>query len=794
MGVFSIFGRGRAAAVPLPVQKNPPTAPISPYSAQYETIVAQGHEQPTPTFDAPTLVWHVGVWPRRAFDPHDMEVQPDPPRKSRLQRLKETFCFWPFCRRAPEPPVLSRHDLALREYHLRRYHWIADINARLETIESKGRTRIAVDADGNEKGRSKRFGPNPPPATQAAAARAPWWKRRLQPLIKTATQREARVESGAVAMTLWWPNSASGAPDDPDAIRIRLHCNLTPDFVTFSFHVDVATAWGGGRIVQASASGDSRRDRMLKAIAEIDRQCKPTAEGARGPLLPESGIDDAALLDARNVLFVETWEELSRHLGCTFEELAGPRGEVFANFRGLVLSTSGAPGVPPTFDRFSKDPHFDADGSEANAVVNAYWPLMRRITPCADYREYVVCGLMNWRALYLTALGSHSLYDEGEERKVSPAEKGEADIGVRKEVLRGLEAPSMRDDTLVRRRLDPHGRNHPVRYLVLTKGAPEPRQLGRIVERINTLGTLRLYALKDWDVIEAADTSIRILGQQLDQVTRDWSEKRDLVEALRNLGDFRRATRDQRFSAIHRDLRKIPTYGVVSRFRRWLFNFVLSWATVGLMRQHVRNNRKNVILDSKHALLSEVADGLEARLIRINSDLDHAGLGASGGLHFRINRSRYHVKEFHRLVKMLQIGNVQTWTSYAQFVTRGLAPSFDYIANVGKRIQALRLRLTSVTDTIEAGALVGQSSATRYNTAVLRQVLIIMSAVFAIYLLKAYMPKALIDILDKAGMWFQANSQWIIESTFGVLAAIWKAVVDFFNWAASVLPSLWRRA
>jgi len=59
--------------------------------------------------------------------------------------------------------------------------------------------------------------------------------------------------------------------------------------------------------------------------------------------------------------------------------------------------------------------------------------------------------------------------------------------------------------------------------------------------------------------------------------------------------------------------------------------------------------------------------------------------------------------------------------SYEQFVRRGLKPAFDYIASVGKRLRAVRARLLTTTETIETSALVGQSAATRHNTAVLRR-------------------------------------------------------------------------
>ena len=65
-----------------------------------------------------------------------------------------------------------------------------------------------------------------------------------------------------------------------------------------------------------------------------------------------------------------------------------------------------------------------------------------------------------------------------------------------------------------------------MRYLLLTKHAPHPRQIGRIAERINTMGTMRLYALKDWAAMRNADAYIRIFGQELDQITKNWGSDR----------------------------------------------------------------------------------------------------------------------------------------------------------------------------------------------------------------------------------------------------------------------------
>src|SRR5262249_24509857 len=72
--------------------------------------------------------------------------------------------------------------------------------------------------------------------------------------------------------------------------------------------------------------------------------------------------------------------------------------------------------------------------------------------------------------------------------------------------------------------------------------------------------------------------------------------------------------------------------------------------------------------------------------------------------------------------------------SYEQFVYRGLAPAFDYMKRVGKRLRAVRARLLIITETIETSALVGQSAATRHNTAVLRRATTLAIVILLIFL------------------------------------------------------------
>ncbi|MDX2257944.1 MAG: hypothetical protein NW205_03420, partial [Hyphomicrobiaceae bacterium] len=43
------------------------------YSRSYKVIKRVGHTRPTPEIGAPTLVWHLSLWPERNWDPNEVE-------------------------------------------------------------------------------------------------------------------------------------------------------------------------------------------------------------------------------------------------------------------------------------------------------------------------------------------------------------------------------------------------------------------------------------------------------------------------------------------------------------------------------------------------------------------------------------------------------------------------------------------------------------------------------------------------------------------------------------------------
>jgi len=592
-----------------------------PYSNQYTTITRVGQPPPTPTFGAPTLVWHLGVWPRRASDPQD------------------TY-------------NLSRED-ARAKFIERRAEWIGDINKVLESIQKIGRRSGKIDLfrfmPQNDWECDQRLGEEQEPTFEVL-------------------RREC------LTFTLWWPDN-DAVQHDRNAIRVCVRAEIHADYFTLSFFMDITKPWNETPCYDVASAPGQRRAMLMSTVEAVKKACEKRLdpEVIDVETIPEaavSKIDAEQFLTAANLLYEEIWNDFCKDFSIGDARLAGSHGEFFANFRGLVMAVDGianghakfndqsleafaAAGTKP-FARFNGD----KNGAEPNAVLKAYWPFIRRITPFADYREFIACGMLSWRTLYVSALGSDFMVNYSDESRSR-----------NDEVPSGFLSPAERSESDQYSSLPP--RPTPFRYLFLTKYQPHRQQIGRIVARVNAMGTMRLFALKDWSVIKDADAHIRMQGLELDRVTTAWSHKRKVI--------------DDKFSALGRRLSLDDE-------------------------------------DKKYIEISQLTKEIEGDLITIAAQLDKIGVCAIGGLHYRINRSSYYIDEFRNLIDTLQIGIIDSWNSYFSFIKLGLQPAFDYIKTAGMRLRSLRERLQSVTEAIQTSALVAQTTATRANTNELRKI------------------------------------------------------------------------
>jgi hypothetical protein len=636
--------------------------PTIPYSAQYNMMNKEGHECPPPTFGAPTLIWHLGI------SPHEETEQERPNGRSR----RNAGIFWG---RRTRRLADEHHELA-QKYELTRQRFFRDVNALL---------RLLHDALAHPRNRFKPF--------KADHVPRPW-----DPTQCTLGSPFRVTEPENLRFTLWWPDTlpVMHAAPQIDALRIKVHATAYRDYVTISLYLDAGKTWNGPAFTREHRVEGNRRRRIFDEVQAIYDRCESRLGGSPGArpivqeeILPEQSLsepDAAALMRASRFLYSELWDEFWESLGLPpFNQIIGKTGRVFANFRGLVLATPGieGPSVSPgsagdrPFPRFvgngglnDKGTASSSEPNEGNAVVKAFWPFVRRITPNADQREYIACGVMNWRALYITALSSARAFDWEEE---SDSSATDIPAGFLPEELiervRGADGEEVR---LFDSQSGSSGEG-PIRYLVLTKGEPHRRQIGRIVDRINAMGSMRLIALRDWTIIRDASTQIQLRGLELDKIMQRWSVKSTEIR--------------ERY------------------VDRWWLRFI-------------RNRRR----DKRDEKLQALATEVERDLIYLSAALDTVGKEARNGFHFRINRSRFYAAEFLSLLDTLKIGNIDTWVTYDQFVTRGLKPAFDFIDGVGERLVGLRARLQSVLEGIETSALVIQTSATRSNTAQLRRV------------------------------------------------------------------------
>jgi hypothetical protein len=656
-----------------------------PYSAQYTTITKEGHERAPPSFGAPTLIWHL------AISPH-----------------------WPGLPTVRKESLQKHHARLATDYEETHRWFFGRINELLITLQERGALPSANRAKTFQPQIFERGVPPPWPPNSSALG---------EPFLV--------ADRSSIHFTLWWRDAGADANPEPDvdALRVRVHAEAHRDFATVSLFIDAGKPWNDTPIIRGEDPPGMRRGQIFSAVNNIQKICEDrlAASGGVPPvdkeILPEDGISDTQaedLMRASRYLYSEIWDDFCVAFGITdltellemdldhkkfshvlarglqqfcdafgITYLAGllgwkwrkrylnGAGRIFANFRGLVLPTAGLGATSDTsrgssgakpFARFLGNGGLPAKGADApkeinesNAVVKAFWPFIRRITPFADQREFIACGLLNWRALYVTALGSPRAFDWREEGR-----------GPETNILAGHLPEGLMDQLGRYDSLHGNSGEGPLRYLILTKGEPHRQQIGRIVDRINIMGTMRLIALRDWTIIRDASTQIQLRGLELDTIMKKWS---------------------------------VGSRDIQRRYKRWEW-----FRPFGTRRRDNRDER-----------LQELATDVEQSLIHLSAALDEVGSRAVHGLPFRINRSRFYIAEFMSLLESLNIGNIDTWLAYDQFVKRGLKPAFDFIDGVGTRLLGLRNRLQSVLEGIETSALVIQTAATRSNTAQLRR-------------------------------------------------------------------------
>jgi hypothetical protein len=719
-----------------------PNNEVWQYSKQYSVINSEGGHKPPPSFGSPTLVWHLGIWQR--FDADEAETAPnDGVLKSRFNHFDD-------------------HNTKFFD----------EIRQFIEHLQKRGRV-LDLDGDGipdlgfETLNYCKPAGLNPDTLEEGR---------------RTFTHPFCVCEPQSLGFTLWWQDAdAFGGPVLNErefkpacgALRVRVQVQTHVDHVTISFFIDAAKPYGEPQIYTTESKSDEEFGRRRRRIANylermreicgnqinfgfvdqdrLPEQLYPRPDPAqyrdsaayKEALAVHAANEQKAaadLLEISEYFYEGIWKDFFHsfdiklpmrdvghgdgHTSQSGSLHIGRQGKIFANFRGLVMSVDGIttdgavarsaqveqlreslnipqPAVPAACEAntgLGKFPVFDEEAGEPNTVLKSMWPFLRRAMPWADYRDLIGCGLFEWRALYLGAPGASGSFYANQE---APGRLHELPAGSPPEEPQG-----------------PHQEWSPMRYMIVTKGEPHREQIGRIVERINALGTMRLFALKNLGVIKNAGTHLRLLGHELDGAIHQWGVERDKIERrYRRLLD-RARIEGREGAGWHRQVRNWLEW------LRSLWERNISLETVVETGEH-RKPKSPAILDVEHARVEELGELIrdtEQRLIQLTSALDKIGRGGAGRILYVINRSNYYCDEFERLWPTLQVGNIDGWITYGRFVERGLSPTFGLIRNTGQRLIALRERLLSITEMIQTSALIIETEATKSNTAQLSRI------------------------------------------------------------------------
>lgn len=282
--------------------------------------------------------------------------------------------------------------------------------------------------------------------------------------------------------------------------------------------------------------------------------------------------------------------------------------KIFADFRGFIVSDQAVEFSDRDLFNEDKPPKWGQDAKKK------FLPLIQHRDRAKDIRyECAVNYMLDGRALYMSTLGP--------------------------------QMPSM-----------PENERIPVEFIIYAhqrhNGATIVNnwQLGRIVNQMLLLGTLRLCALKDVKLLHRA-------GRQLSQLDEYTQAARVAIARAEAKASALRASRlanpKQRRSALSNEaVNEIPT-------------------TASDNAAPSREFEATELIAKAHKKLNDITGNF----------LRDTG----SGLLYRIERSRHYVKQFDESVKLLRIKRVEGDQPYDLFIKRRLGSEFDFIDRLGIR-------------------------------------------------------------------------------------------------------------
>jgi hypothetical protein len=124
---------------------------------------------------------------------------------------------------------------------------------------------------------------------------------------------------------------------------------------------------------------------------------------------------------------------------------------------------------------------------------------------------------------------------------------------------------------------------------------------------------------------------------------------------------------------------------------------LLDEASEGL--RSLGNHIDNLLVNKSASLTDDELRSVQVKLNQLASSK------ISGGLLYRVNRSRYYANTFRERIKEMRVQSLEGWQSYSEFFSRNLYPHFDQIDQIGKRFETLAERVNRLTNARNAEKL-----------------------------------------------------------------------------------------
>lgn len=627
------------------------------HSEQYDDLLREAHRRGAPPVGAPALIWHMALWPTPYPKVYSERIDRSGARfyackieDGRQDKQNRTF--------------LSSHGLVSR-YNERRWDWIGMIDDYVDEFVKRlmacktGPWAAVTEPDLSHNNRflSETL-------EEAFAARAQmippddstWWQRATgSPIdLKAASLEDYARRREELSLP---------APRTQDCryLNFRWHGWLVKstfilhtEFITVTFSIDLSKQ---PKMIDSETELTEALTKLQALLPPLDKaaasnSASPTESGAaplaataahHDPSSPFKGLAEelmtgvwkrfaSELLPQEHRFYVPFNRRLGEHKPLRYE--VGT--QLFADFRGIVLvaGKEGQYGIfggdePEEDEDFEDKPTFgksETDNKKALVALKRLWPFVQAChggASLASKFEFVGCKILDGRALYVSALGRN---DETDDVAAAPAGPADETKAVSQSAWDALRLCYLRTDEfhamgkikylLVLNGLDPASRTPAAN----AKPVYDRWQIGRLVHRINLLGTLRLAAIRDLKELRKAGTMTVILGQHLSDLYQQTYEAprkagRELIDFFKHLarvgenipyGIEHRINRSRvyknAFEHILKDMRVVPIEGwqPYSAFvRRRLYSVFDSVSLLGMRMLNLRT-RANTLLDVVH--------------------------------------------------------------------------------------------------------------------------------------------------------------------------------------------------